>query len=112
MEETEAKEIGFSRSFVSTNQASLGGRVRLLLTGAAPISAPILTFFRAALGCQVSQAASLKIAYFTFAHVKLSVEVKIEKLKSTKEKVTPNLKIKRKKLSSHLFMHLCTETFT
>lgn len=37
-------------------QASLGGRVRLLLTGAAPISAPILTFFRAALGCQVFEA--------------------------------------------------------
>uniref|UniRef100_A0A3Q0SZ77 Long-chain-fatty-acid--CoA ligase n=1 Tax=Amphilophus citrinellus TaxID=61819 RepID=A0A3Q0SZ77_AMPCI len=33
-------------------QASLGGRVRLMITGAAPVSATILTFLRAALGCQ------------------------------------------------------------
>ncbi|XP_022068492.1 long-chain-fatty-acid--CoA ligase 1-like [Acanthochromis polyacanthus] len=33
-------------------QASLGGRVRLMLTGAAPISPTVLTFLRAAVGCQ------------------------------------------------------------
>ncbi|XP_051505874.1 long-chain-fatty-acid--CoA ligase 1-like [Myxocyprinus asiaticus] len=33
-------------------QASVGGRVRMMVTGAAPISAPVLTFLRAALGCQ------------------------------------------------------------
>lgn len=34
-------------------QASLGGRVRLMITGAAPVSPTVLTFLRAALGCQV-----------------------------------------------------------
>ncbi|TSQ35263.1 Long-chain-fatty-acid--CoA ligase 1 [Bagarius yarrelli] len=34
-------------------QASVGGNVRLMLTGAAPVSAHVLTFLRAALGCQV-----------------------------------------------------------
>ncbi|XP_062334528.1 long-chain-fatty-acid--CoA ligase 1a isoform X2 [Osmerus eperlanus] len=33
-------------------QASLGGRVRLMITGAAPVSPTVLTFLRAALGCQ------------------------------------------------------------
>ncbi|XP_020744653.1 long-chain-fatty-acid--CoA ligase 1 isoform X1 [Odocoileus virginianus] len=33
-------------------QASLGGKVRLMITGAAPVSATVLTFLRAALGCQ------------------------------------------------------------
>ncbi|TMS17480.1 long-chain-fatty-acid--CoA ligase 1-like [Larimichthys crocea] len=33
-------------------QASLGGRVRLMATGAAPISPTVLTFLRAAIGCQ------------------------------------------------------------
>uniref|UniRef100_A0A2K6TZQ3 Long-chain-fatty-acid--CoA ligase n=1 Tax=Saimiri boliviensis boliviensis TaxID=39432 RepID=A0A2K6TZQ3_SAIBB len=33
-------------------QSSLGGRVRLMITGAAPVSATVLTFLRAALGCQ------------------------------------------------------------
>ncbi|OBS72972.1 hypothetical protein A6R68_12451, partial [Neotoma lepida] len=32
-------------------QAGLGGKVRLMITGAAPISTPVLTFFRAAMGC-------------------------------------------------------------
>ncbi|XP_077426928.1 long-chain-fatty-acid--CoA ligase 1a isoform X2 [Vanacampus margaritifer] len=32
-------------------QASLGGRVRLMLTGAAPVSPTVLTFLRVALGC-------------------------------------------------------------
>ncbi|POI28059.1 hypothetical protein CIB84_008191, partial [Bambusicola thoracicus] len=34
-------------------QASLGGKVRLMVTGAAPVSASVLTFLRTALGCQV-----------------------------------------------------------
>ncbi|NWH36136.1 ACSL1 ligase, partial [Chloropsis hardwickii] len=33
-------------------QASLGGRVKLMITGAAPVSASVLTFLRTALGCQ------------------------------------------------------------
>ncbi|XP_058157315.1 long-chain-fatty-acid--CoA ligase 1 isoform X6 [Dasypus novemcinctus] len=33
-------------------QSSLGGKVRLMVTGAAPVSATVLTFLRAALGCQ------------------------------------------------------------
>ncbi|KAM9715799.1 long-chain-fatty-acid--CoA ligase 5 isoform 1-T4 [Menidia menidia] len=37
-------------------QASLGGNVRLMVTGAAPISPPVLNFLRAALGCQVFEA--------------------------------------------------------
>uniref|UniRef100_A0A4W2C1F3 Long-chain-fatty-acid--CoA ligase n=1 Tax=Bos indicus x Bos taurus TaxID=30522 RepID=A0A4W2C1F3_BOBOX len=37
-------------------QESLGGKVRLLITGAAPISPPVLTFLRAALGCLVFEA--------------------------------------------------------
>ncbi|KAK0133523.1 Long-chain-fatty-acid--CoA ligase 5 [Merluccius polli] len=34
-------------------QASLGGRVRIMVTGAAPISPAVLTFLRATLGCQI-----------------------------------------------------------
>lgn len=37
-------------------QASLGGRVRFMVTGAAPIASPILTFLRAAMGCPVFEA--------------------------------------------------------
>uniref|UniRef100_A0A8C5MT93 Long-chain-fatty-acid--CoA ligase n=1 Tax=Leptobrachium leishanense TaxID=445787 RepID=A0A8C5MT93_9ANUR len=33
-------------------QASLGGKVRLMITGAAPVSPTVLKFLRAALGCQ------------------------------------------------------------
>ncbi|NP_001079665.1 acyl-CoA synthetase long chain family member 1 protein L homeolog [Xenopus laevis] len=33
-------------------QESLGGKVRLMVTGAAPVSPTVLTFLRAALGCQ------------------------------------------------------------
>ncbi|XP_058505760.1 long-chain-fatty-acid--CoA ligase 1-like [Solea solea] len=33
-------------------QASLGGRIRVMITGAAPISPTVLTFLRAAIGCQ------------------------------------------------------------
>ncbi|KAK6494198.1 long-chain-fatty-acid--CoA ligase 1-like isoform X2 [Huso huso] len=33
-------------------QASLGGKVRLMVTGAAPVSPTVLSFLRAALGCQ------------------------------------------------------------
>nr|XP_046233496.1 long-chain-fatty-acid--CoA ligase 5 [Scatophagus argus]XP_046233498.1 long-chain-fatty-acid--CoA ligase 5 [Scatophagus argus] len=34
-------------------QESLGGRVRIMVTGAAPISPSVLTFLRTALGCQI-----------------------------------------------------------
>ncbi|XP_076003849.1 long-chain-fatty-acid--CoA ligase 1-like isoform X2 [Genypterus blacodes] len=37
-------------------QASLGGRVRLMITGAAPVSPTVLTFLRVALGCQFYEA--------------------------------------------------------
>ncbi|XP_076004184.1 long-chain-fatty-acid--CoA ligase 1-like [Genypterus blacodes] len=37
-------------------QASLGGHVRIILTGAAPVSPTVLTFLRAALGCQFYEA--------------------------------------------------------
>ncbi|XP_032736007.1 long-chain-fatty-acid--CoA ligase 5 isoform X1 [Lontra canadensis] len=37
-------------------QANLGGRVNFMVTGAAPISSPVLTFLRAALGCPVFEA--------------------------------------------------------
>lgn len=36
-------------------QESLGGRVRVMVTGAAPISPSVLNFLRASLGCQVMQ---------------------------------------------------------
>ncbi|CAN8215972.1 unnamed protein product [Coccothraustes coccothraustes] len=34
-------------------QKNMGGRVRIMVTGAAPISPSVLTFLRAALGCQI-----------------------------------------------------------
>ncbi|NWV60548.1 ACSL5 ligase, partial [Malurus elegans] len=34
-------------------QETMGGRVRMMVTGAAPISPSVLTFLRAALGCQI-----------------------------------------------------------
>uniref|UniRef100_A0A4W6CBZ4 Arachidonate--CoA ligase n=1 Tax=Lates calcarifer TaxID=8187 RepID=A0A4W6CBZ4_LATCA len=37
-------------------QESLGGRVRVMVTGAAPISPSVLNFLRAALGCQIFEA--------------------------------------------------------
>ncbi|KAM3592274.1 uncharacterized protein V6R79_016067 [Siganus canaliculatus] len=37
-------------------QESFGGRVRVMVTGAAPISQPVLNFLRASLGCQVFEA--------------------------------------------------------
>ncbi|CAO2585878.1 Long-chain-fatty-acid--CoA ligase 5 [Lemmus lemmus] len=37
-------------------QDGLGGKVRIMITGAAPISTPVLTFFRAAMGCSVFEA--------------------------------------------------------
>ncbi|XP_068439860.1 long-chain-fatty-acid--CoA ligase 5 [Clinocottus analis] len=37
-------------------QESLGGRVRIMVTGAAPISPAVLNFLRASLGCQIYEA--------------------------------------------------------
>uniref|UniRef100_A0A8C5A852 Long-chain-fatty-acid--CoA ligase n=1 Tax=Gadus morhua TaxID=8049 RepID=A0A8C5A852_GADMO len=37
-------------------QSGLGGRVRLMITGAAPVSPAVLTFLRTAISCQVSPA--------------------------------------------------------
>ncbi|KAF6316803.1 acyl-CoA synthetase long chain family member 5 [Rhinolophus ferrumequinum] len=37
-------------------QANLGGKVHIMVTGAAPISSSVLTFLRAAMGCQVFEA--------------------------------------------------------
>ncbi|NXK81621.1 ACSL5 ligase, partial [Amazona guildingii] len=37
-------------------QETMGGRVRLMVTGAAPISPSVLSFLRAALGCQIFEA--------------------------------------------------------
>nr|XP_009940520.1 PREDICTED: long-chain-fatty-acid--CoA ligase 5 isoform X2 [Opisthocomus hoazin] len=37
-------------------QDTMGGRVRIMVTGAAPISPSVLTFLRAALGCQIFEA--------------------------------------------------------
>ncbi|TKS72761.1 Long-chain-fatty-acid--CoA ligase 1 [Collichthys lucidus] len=48
-------------------QASLGGRVRLMATGAAPISPTVLTFLRAAIGCQVTQTGSSCVHVPVFA---------------------------------------------
>ncbi|KPP59224.1 Long-chain-fatty-acid--CoA ligase 1-like, partial [Scleropages formosus] len=47
------KDSMWDRLIFSKVQASLGGRVRLMITGAAPVSPTVLTFLRAALGCQV-----------------------------------------------------------
>ncbi|KAF3687720.1 Long-chain-fatty-acid--CoA ligase 1 [Channa argus] len=46
------KDSMWDRLIFKKVQASLGGRVRLMITGAAPVSPTILTFLRAALGCQ------------------------------------------------------------
>ncbi|TRY77678.1 hypothetical protein DNTS_004554 [Danionella cerebrum] len=49
----------WDRIFFHRIQASLGGRLRMIITGAAPASPSVLDFLRAALGCQVSSALSL-----------------------------------------------------
>uniref|UniRef100_A0AAY5F1W7 Long-chain-fatty-acid--CoA ligase n=1 Tax=Electrophorus electricus TaxID=8005 RepID=A0AAY5F1W7_ELEEL len=46
------KDSMWDKIIFSKVQASLGGRVRLMITGAAPVSPTVLTFLRAALGCQ------------------------------------------------------------
>lgn len=38
-------------------QASVGGKLRMVITGAAPTSPTVLSFLRAALGCQVRRPA-------------------------------------------------------
>lgn len=43
-----------NRALRLPSQASLGGRVRIMITGAAPIASDVLTFLRVAMGCQVS----------------------------------------------------------
>ncbi|XP_061691917.1 long-chain-fatty-acid--CoA ligase 6-like isoform X2 [Syngnathoides biaculeatus] len=44
--------LPLAHMFERVVQASLGGCVRLMVTGAAPVSPNVLTFLRAALGCQ------------------------------------------------------------
>ncbi|XP_015260537.1 PREDICTED: long-chain-fatty-acid--CoA ligase 6 isoform X2 [Cyprinodon variegatus] len=46
----------WDKIFFSKIQASLGGRLRMIITGAAPTSPSVLSFLRAALGCQVYEA--------------------------------------------------------
>uniref|UniRef100_A0A6Q2YJD4 Arachidonate--CoA ligase n=1 Tax=Esox lucius TaxID=8010 RepID=A0A6Q2YJD4_ESOLU len=46
----------WDKIFFSKIQASLGGRLRMIITGAAPASPTVLGFLRAALGCQVYEA--------------------------------------------------------
>ncbi|XP_070773500.1 long-chain-fatty-acid--CoA ligase 6 isoform X6 [Enoplosus armatus] len=46
----------WDKIFFSKIQASLGGRLRMIITGAAPTSPTVLGFLRAALGCQVYEA--------------------------------------------------------
>uniref|UniRef100_A0A672QQS2 Long-chain-fatty-acid--CoA ligase n=1 Tax=Sinocyclocheilus grahami TaxID=75366 RepID=A0A672QQS2_SINGR len=46
----------WDKIFFHKIQASLGGRLRMIITGAAPASATVLDFLRAALGCQVYEA--------------------------------------------------------
>ncbi|XP_023659381.1 long-chain-fatty-acid--CoA ligase 6 isoform X1 [Paramormyrops kingsleyae] len=46
----------WDKIFFSKIQASLGGRLRMIVTGAAPTSPIVLGFLRAALGCQVYEA--------------------------------------------------------
>lgn len=46
----------WDKIFFSKIQASLGGRLRMIITGAAPTSPSVLGFLRAALGCQIYEA--------------------------------------------------------
>uniref|UniRef100_A0A8D3CV05 Long-chain-fatty-acid--CoA ligase n=1 Tax=Scophthalmus maximus TaxID=52904 RepID=A0A8D3CV05_SCOMX len=45
-----------NRVYDKVQSGSLGGRVRVMVTGAAPISPSVLNFLRAALGCQIFEA--------------------------------------------------------
>ena len=47
------RETMWDRVVLKKVQARLGGRVRLIITGAAPIAAEVLDFMRAAFGCEV-----------------------------------------------------------
>lgn len=94
-----------SAGLVSPEQDNLGGKVHIMVTGAAPISSSVLTFLRAALGCPVSLAPL--IAYFTFAQIRLMVQITVKtQRKSAKEKVTQSLKF-RKKYSSGCLLCIC-----
>ncbi|GAA6096856.1 long-chain-fatty-acid--CoA ligase 6 isoform X1 [Tachysurus ichikawai] len=46
----------WDKIFFSKIQASVGGKLRMVITGAAPTSPTVLSFLRAALGCQVYEA--------------------------------------------------------
>lgn len=46
----------WDKIFFSKIQASLGGRLRMIITGAAPTSPAVLGFLRASLGCQIYEA--------------------------------------------------------
>ncbi|XP_062868020.1 long-chain-fatty-acid--CoA ligase 6 [Trichomycterus rosablanca] len=46
----------WDKIFFHRIQASLGGKLRMIITGAAPTSPTVLSFLRAALGCQVYEA--------------------------------------------------------
>lgn len=56
-------------------QASLGGCVRMIVTGAAPASPTVLGFLRAALGCQVGSRGSLEL----FAYCQLGNTLHLRK---------------------------------
>uniref|UniRef100_A0A672QTQ7 Long-chain-fatty-acid--CoA ligase n=1 Tax=Sinocyclocheilus grahami TaxID=75366 RepID=A0A672QTQ7_SINGR len=61
----------WDKIFFHKIQASLGGRLRMIITGAAPASATVLDFLRAALGCQVRPAGCSCCCLACFVHVLL-----------------------------------------
>lgn len=55
----------WDKIFFSKIQASLGGRLRMIITGAAPTSPSVLGFLRAALGCQVTHTHTACLYFYT-----------------------------------------------